>query len=286
MQRIVAAAATMKSAKSSVTMGCVGLFPRFLSRRHVFVCRVKRGHMGVSTPAAPKANGATTALNVITAPREAFETLRVAPMWGWAFLIALVLTMIGQYLATPATIHAVQATWPQTIAQNPALAGMTPEQQQHALNNAISFIKWTWLFSFITVLIAPLVATIIMLIFKAAGRGDAGFKQLWCAAVNISIVSVGVYSVLAGLISIVRGAATYNSTADLYRATPSLAWLMPGAGLKTVAFLAAFNVTGIWAAVLVATAMIYLAKTSKAVATACAIVMLFASGALLAAFAR
>jgi hypothetical protein len=142
------------------------------------------------------------------------------------------------------------------------------------------------MFTPITVLIGSLVATIVMLIFKAIGRGDGGFKQLWCAAMNIAVVSVGVYSILAGLIALVRGAATYNSTADAYRALPSLAWLVPHATVKTAAFLAAFNVIGLWSAVLVAIAMMYVAKTSKANGAICAIVLLCVSGGFLALAAR
>jgi hypothetical protein len=242
--------------------------------------------MSVSAPVATKANGLTTVINVITSPKEAFETLRIAPMWGWAFVIAIILAAVGQYLATPATIHAVQASFPQQVAANPQLAGLSPEQQQRALNMSLSFVRWTWLFTPITVLIGSLVATIVMLIFKAIGRGDAGFKQLWCAAMNIAVVSVGVYSILAGLVALVRGAASYNSTADAYRALPSLAWLVPHAGVKTAAFLAAFNVVGLWSAVLVAMAMMYVAKTSKANGTICAVVLLCVSGGFLALAAR
>ena len=207
-------------------------------------------------------------------------------MWGWAFLIALDLAMIGSYLVTPATIHAVQAGWPAQVNADPRLAGLSPEQQQNALNTALGFIKWSWVFSFIYILLGSLIATIIMLVFKAIGRGDAGFKQLWCAAVNISVVSGGVYSLLAGLVALVRGAASYNSTMDAYRALPSLAWLVPGANVKTIAFLAAFNVTGIWAAILIAMAMVYVAKTSKATGAICAIVVLIITGGLLSLGAR
>ena len=242
--------------------------------------------MSVSTPAAPKANGAVTALNVIVAPREAFEALRVAPTWGWALLITLVLTAFGTYLSTNATIHAEQMSWPAQVAANPALAGMSPEQQQHQLTVVTAFMRWTWIFSFITIFIAVLVSTIVMLIFKAIARGDAGFKQLWCAAMNIAVVSLGVYSILAGLVALVRGASSYNSTADLYRAVPSLAWLVPQAGVKTAAFLAAFNITGIWAAVLVAMALMYVARASKPAAAVCGVAMLLVSGGLLAAFAK
>jgi hypothetical protein len=73
---------------------------------------------------------------------------------------------------------------------------------------------------------------------------------------------------------------------DAYRAVPGLTWLAPHAGIKTIAFLSAFNVIGIWAAVLVAMALMYVAKTSKATGTICAIVMLCVTGGFLALAAR
>lgn len=242
--------------------------------------------MGVSTPAAGRANGLSTVINVITAPREAFETLRVSPTWGWAFVIAVVLTALGQYLGTPATIHAVQASWPAQVASSPQLAGASPQAQQNALNVSINVIKLVWLGAPIIVLIGALIATIVMLVFKAIGHGDASFKQLWSAAMNVSVVSAGVSSLLTGLIAVVRGASSYNSTADAYKAMPSLAWLAPQAGVKLTAFLAGFSVTSIWGAVLIAMAMIYVAKTSKAVATTTAVVMLCIGAGFLAWGAR
>ena len=242
--------------------------------------------MGASAPVASKANGLTTVVNVITAPREAFETLRIAPTWGWAFLVACVLVMIGQYLATPAVVHAVQATFPQQIASNPALAGMSPEKQQQALNTSLAIVRLGWLWSPITVLIGSLIVTVIMLIFKAAGGGDASFKQLWCASVNVAVVTAGLSGLVNGLIALVRGPAAYNSTSDAYMAMPSLAWLAPHAGIKLLAFLSPFSIFGLWGAVLIAMAMIYVAKTSKAAATACAIVTLAIVGAFLALGAR
>lgn len=242
--------------------------------------------MGVSAPAAPKANGLTTVLNVFTAPSEAFQTLRPEPMWGWAFVIAVVLTAIGNYLAAPAMVHSVQASFPQQIAANPQLAGMSPEQQQHALGVSLAFVKLSWLWSPITVLIGTLVTAVLMLIFKIAGRGDASFKQLWCAAMNVSVVAAGAAALLNGLVAVVRGASSYSAPADIYRAVPSLAWLVPHGGVKLVAFLAAFNVVGIWAAVLVALAMVHVARTSKANGAACGILLLVIGGAFLALGAR
>jgi hypothetical protein len=242
--------------------------------------------MSVSAPVASKANGLTTVVNIITSPKEAFETLRIAPTWGWAFLIAVILAAVGQYLATPASVHAVQAVFTQQAASNPQIAGMSPEQQQRALNVSLSMVRVAWLLAPITVLIGVLGQTVVMLIFKAVGRGDATFKQLWCASTNISVVGAGFYALLAGLIALVRGASSYNSSMDTSKAIPGLVWLVPHAGVKVVAFLAAFNVVSIWAAVLVAMAMIYLAKTSKVNGTLCGLAALCLTGGFLAFAAR
>ncbi len=46
---------------------------------------------------APRPNGLKTALDTIVAPKDAFESLRSAPTWGWAFLLALVLYAGANY---------------------------------------------------------------------------------------------------------------------------------------------------------------------------------------------
>jgi hypothetical protein len=245
------------------------------SLRH---CIFKEASMGVSAPAAAKANGLTTVVNVIAAPREAFETLRVSPMWGWAFVVAAALATLGQYLATPATIHAIQAGWPAQVAANPRLAALTPEQQQHALDVTLGALHYGWLIWPIAVLAIALLQTIIMLIFRAVGKGDATFKQLWCASMNVTVIGSGMYGLLSGLIAVVRGPATYNSVADSLRAIPSLNWLAPGAPIKVAAFLGAFNVVSIWGAIVLALAMICVARVSKANAACCAVVTTVLAG--------
>jgi hypothetical protein len=241
--------------------------------------------MGVSAPAA-KTNGLSTVLNVIASPVEAFQTLRIAPMWGWAFIVAVLLAAVGQYLATPATAHALQASFPAQMAANPRTAALTPAEQQNALNIALAAVRFAWLFAPITVLVGALLQTIVMLIFRAAGKGDASFKQLWCASMNTLVVGLGMYSLLNGLIAMVRGPAAYNSTMDAFRAMPSLAWLAPSAPVKAVAFLAAFNAVSIWGAAVLAIAMIHAARVSKANAVACAVVTTVLAGLYFSVGAR
>jgi hypothetical protein len=242
--------------------------------------------MGASAPVAGKANGLSTVVNVLTAPREAMESLRIAPTWGWAFLIAAILSCLGQYLLTPAVSHAMQASWPAQVAASPQLAGASPAQQQNALNISLAVLRWSWLFSPVILLINALIVTIVMLILKAIGRGQASFMQLWSAAMNVSVVSVGISSLVGGLISMVRGSSAYLNTSDVYRAVPSLAWLAPHAGVKVSAFLAAFSIISIWGAVLYAMAMIYVAKISPVLAGVGAAVILCVGGAFLAWGAR
>ncbi len=244
--------------------------------------------MGVSpaAPVATKANGLNTAINVIAAPSEAFATLRVAPTWGWAFLIAVVLTAVGQYLGIHAAVHAMQTSWPAQVAANPALAGASAQSQQNALNVSLSVLRWVWVFSPILVLVGAFVGALVMFVVKAAARGDATFKQLWCAAMNVAVVSAGISALLTGVIAVVRGPDTFNSPADTYEAIPSLAWIVPHASIKSGAFLAGFNVVSVWAAVLIALAMTHLARTSKAAGALCGIVLLCIAAGFMAWGAR
>ena len=235
--------------------------------------------MSVSAPAAPtKANGLTTVLDVITSPSKGFETLRAVPMWGWAYIITCIIAMIGQYLATPGVTHAITAGWPAQVAANPQLAAMTPEQQQRGLQVAMSFIKFAWIIVPVFLLIGALLQSVIMLIFKAIGRGDASFKQLWASAMNTLVVGYGLYSLVYGLIVTVRGPASFNSTQSLVASVPGLAWLVPAAPMKLVAFLSAFNIFAIWGAVLLTMAMVQVARTSRAVGISCAVVTTVLAG--------
>ncbi|MBV8117392.1 MAG: hypothetical protein JOZ01_05415, partial [Candidatus Eremiobacteraeota bacterium] len=88
--------------------------------------------MGLDASGTPKASGLKTALDTVIAPKDAFEQLRVAPTWGWALLLVLILYALASYLLTPALVHAITADWPRQVAANPSLAQMTPDEQQHS----------------------------------------------------------------------------------------------------------------------------------------------------------
>lgn len=242
--------------------------------------------MGLDTMETPKANGLKTALDTIIAPKEAFEALRVAPTWGWAFIITVVLFAAGAFIMTPALIHAMQAGWPAQVAADPRMAQMTPEQQQNALNIGVSVTRFAWIFALFEVPVIALITTVVLLIFKAIGRGDAGFGKLWALAVNVAVPTLGLGAIVLGVITIVRGADSFSSNLEVQTAMPSLAMLAPGAPLKLHAFLAMFTPFTIWQLWLLATGMTIVARVSRGVAWGAGIVNLLVAALVVSALAR
>lgn len=242
--------------------------------------------MDLESGQTPKANGLKTALDVIIAPREAFEQLRVAPTWGWAFLLTVVLYAGGTYLLTPALLHATQASWPSVVASNPALAQLTPDQQQSQLALVLKIVGFSWAFAVVILPIVFLIQTVIMTIFKAIGRGDASFGTLWAAAVNIAFPSIGLSAIVTAAIALLRGPNSFDRTIDVQTAMPSLGLLAPAAPLKLHAFLASINPFTLWGCGLMIAAMAVTARVSRPIAWTAGIVMLVVAAGFAAWGAR
>jgi hypothetical protein len=241
--------------------------------------------MTLDTPEPPKANGLKTAFDIIMAPKEALETLRVAPTWGWALAFTLVLVAIGNYLTIPAVVHGIQGDWPRTVASNPRLQELTAAQQQQQLGVVLTFIRYTWLIVLIGVPIAMLVQAALMYVGNILGKGSAKFSQLWAAVANIAFPATGLYSIITGVIILVRGADSFNSAADVQTAMPSLALLVPVTATKLHAFLAVFNPFVLWGFALGVATMTIVARVSRGWAwgTALVLLLLFAGLATLGA---
>ncbi len=213
--------------------------------------------------AAPPANGLKTVLDTIVAPKEAFESIRAVPTWGWALAIAILLSAIGTYLITPAIIHATAASWPQQVAANPRLAQLTPEQQQSTLAFTEKIISLSWVFTIIVIPIYCLIEAVIMLIFNALGRGQGSFAKYFAAACNIAVPAAGISSVVNAIIVSLRGASTFMSPTSVQQAVPSLAMIVPSSNLKLTAFLATFTPFTIWATGLSILAMLVIGRVPK-----------------------
>ena len=201
--------------------------------------------MAVESTAKP--NGLKTVWDTIVAPKEALESLRIAPTWGWAIFLVLVLITLSSYLITPAIIHGMTADWPNIVAKNPQLSAQTPQQQQAGLALITRFTAFGWIFTPLFVIFGALIGTVVLVIFNAVGHGTGSFVQYWAAQWNISIVTAIAYVAVA-VIVLARGADSFSSAADVQSAMPSLAMLVPTSAVKLHAFLSVFTVFGIWAA--------------------------------------
>jgi hypothetical protein len=217
-------------------------------------------------------------MDIVIAPSSAFANLREAPTWGWAFLVATVLGVIGVLIAAPVTMHVMDATMPAQLAANPAIAGLPPERQQAAIAQGLAIGKMVAQFSFafvpILILIGGCVQGLIMLIANAIGHGDGSFKKYFALSVNVSVIGIGLSSIVIGIIALLRGADAFNSAAAIQGATPSLALLAPGAKGALLGFLGAFNIFAIWAIALLGLGMTGVGRIPRGVAWPTAIVML------------
>ena len=227
---------------------------------------------------APKGNGLTTALDIVISPADAFARLRVVPTWGYAFLIAAVLGMVGGFLGSAAGEHAAIAGVPAAMAKNTAVAAMTPEKRQEITDRQVGITKviskFTFAFIPVILLVSALLQTVYLLIFNAIVRGQGSFKKYWALAINISIVSVGLGTLILGVIELIRGPEAFNSQGDLFNAIPSLAWIVPGSAKFVHGMLVSFSVFGLWATGLFALGLIAIARIKPAQAYVAAGIML------------
>jgi hypothetical protein len=204
-------------------------------------------------------------LDTIVAPKEAFERLRESPTWVLAFVLALLLGVVGLVLLVPAVTQSAAASFNARVATDPQLAQMSAAQLQQARAISDTVIKFTPLIGAFILPITVLVQTLIMLALNAIGKGSGTFRSLWAASCNIAVPAFGLGNVVGGVIAIVRGAASFNTPGGAQSVLPSLAMFLPE-GTKLSYFFSAFNPFTIWAAVLLAMAMIYVARAGKAMA--------------------
>jgi len=232
----------------------------------------------MSAPATNRRNGLTTVIDMIVSPSTAFANLREGPTWGWAFLIAAVLGIIGSLMTAPTVAHVMQTTMPAQLAANPSIAKLPPDQQQAMINNTLAISKIVAQFSFVfivaAILIAGLVQGLIMMIANAIGHGDGSFKKYFALSVNVSVIGLGLASVVIGIIVLVRGPDSFDSTSAVQSAVPSLALLVPGAKGALAGFLGTFQIFALWGTALLALGMTGVGRIPRGAAWVTAIAML------------
>jgi len=235
-----------------------------------------------STAPAAKAGGLSTVINTIAAPSDAFETLRVAPTWGWACLIAIVLLLIGTYLQGPAARHAGVAQVQQMMTTSSLFANMTPQQKQAAIARAGQPSPWPFAGQIVALFFIVFLNTLFTLIGNAVGKGQADFKRLWAGSMNIAVPTFALGSIVIGIITMLRGPDAFSTPADIARAMPSLAYLMPHGSPVLTVFLTGISIFSLWGLFLNATMLRVTGRVSPGVAwTFAALITLL--GALVAA---
>lgn len=224
-------------------------------------------------PTTPPSNGLKTVLDTIVSPKEAFESMRIVPTWGWALAITIVLATIGSYLMIPAFQHAFEAGWPAMVAKDPNLAQLPADRQQAILAMNSKIFGFAWIFPLFFIPIICLVEALVMLIFNAIGRGDGTYAKYFSAACNISVPTAGLAAIIGAVVVVIRGANSFGSMPAVQGAMPSLATFGLTSDPKLTAFLGQLNPFSLWAVGLSVAAMIVIGRVPKLQAWLAAIVM-------------
>ena len=232
-------------------------------------------------PPAERANGLATYFGMLFGPGEALDTLARVPMWGWACVLGLIITIIGSIVGLPATIHIAQVAQQAQIAEAPA-------DRQQAMRDAIGKTGGMLpYFIIIGSLIAPwiawIIAALVVLVGAALGRGNAKFAAAWVLAVNsYAIPALG--SLVANIILRLQGPENITKASDAY-VLPSLAMLVHG-DAKTGALLYAFNVINLWYYAILAIGLQRVMKMSSMAAWVTVVVFAVLLSLLAIAFAK
>jgi len=231
-------------------------------------------------------SGLLTAIDVIIAPKAAFERIAVAPTWIWGFLVATVVAIVYSIVTLPAAIHAMDTATPLMLAHNPQIAALPAEQQQKQIATIMGFqhtiAKLGWVVQPISILLIGLIQTVVLFVVSAAAKGKATFGRLWSLSMNVAVVGFGVSYLIGMIVILLRGPDSFDTILSLANAIPGLGLLAPPDAPVLAAFLAAFSLPNIWAAVLFVIGMRTIARVSLAPAITAAAIMIFGLGLILA----
>jgi Yip1 domain len=228
--------------------------------------------------------GLSNAVDIVVAPNAAFSRLRQVPTWGWAFLIASVLGIIGALMITPAMIHAMDTSLPAKLAASPQFAKLPADQQQSVIAAQLKvshvFLQLGPLFVPVTLLVVGLLQGVVMTIANAIGRGDGSFAKYFALSITVSIVGYALATLVLGPIVMLRGASSFETQSAITGALPSLGLLAPGAKGFLAGFLGGITVFYVWGAVLLALGMQRVGRIPAGVAWSAAVLMLLLTAAL------
>ena len=242
--------------------------------------------MSLSESTVDRRSGLLNVIDVIVAPKAAFERVRIVPTWGWAFLVTSLLGIAGTLVIEPALLHAMDKSLPAQLAANPQIAKMPADQQAAAIAKALAFSKlvaqFSWIFVPVSLLFIGVVQALAMTIANAAGGGDGSFVKYFALSETIMIVGTGLSSLVLALIVAIKGSAAFDSPNAIQSAIPSLGLLVPGLKGALGGFLGALNVFYLWATALLAIGMMVVGRIKAGTAWSTAVVLLLLTAAFAA----
>lgn len=189
-------------------------------------------------------------------------------------------------MITPALQHGYAGTFAHIVATDPRVQSLTPAQQHNAEQLGEKAIGFGWIFMFILMPFAALIAAIVLLIFDKIGQGEGSFAKYWAAACNIGVPTLALGSIVTAIIVLIRGADSFGTTLEVQQVLPTLAMLAPAASPKLGAFLAAISPFSLWGAGLNVAALRIIGKVAALPAWLGALVLLFVPAFLAFAGAR
>jgi Yip1 domain len=242
--------------------------------------------LSLSETTVDRRAGLLNVIDVIVAPRSAFERLRIVPTWGWAFLVATLLGIAGSLLIQPAVLHGIDKSLPAQLAANPQIAKLPADQQAKAIERGISvtkvIVRAAWVFVPIGLLLVGVVQALALTIANATSRGDGNFGKFFAMSQTIAVIGTGLSSLILALIVVIKGADNFDSQSAVIATVPSLALLAPGVKGALAGFLGALNIFNVWATALLAIGATIVGKVKPAAAWAAAIVILLCTAAFMA----
>lgn len=234
-----------------------------------------------SEATADRRAGLFNVVDIVIAPKTAFERLRVVPTWVWAFVGASLLCIAGSLLIQPATLHAINTGMPAQLSASPAIQRLPAARQQAVVAQELGMFRMvsqiSWIIAPVIILVTGLVQALVMSVANAIGRGRGSFAQYFALSETVAVVGTGLAAFVLGLIVTIRGAGTFDDLTALQSAMPSLGILAPGAHGALRGFLGGLTVFNIWAAALLAYGMMAVGRVPRTAAWIAAAVMLLAA---------
>jgi hypothetical protein len=225
--------------------------------------------------------GLFNVVDIVIAPKTAFERLRVVPTWVWAFVAATLLAVAGSLLVQPATQHAIATGMPAQLAANKAIQRLPAARQQAIIAQQLGIMKTiaqiSWLLVPFLILVTGVVQAVVMTIANAIARGRGTFAQYFAVSQTVAVVGTGLAALVLGIIVAIRGAASFDDFVALQSAMPGLGLLAPGAHGALRGFLGGLTIFNLWAAALLAYGMIVVGRLPRTAAWIAAAIMLLAA---------